>query len=321
MCRLTLKKGHGARVGYNVDINASTCINLVWFNCAMVARSSEASPCSNVPINCPLCPAKMPAVWMYNLHTHFCNWHKLTNAQFPQKVQLLESEKHGMCQIWEGCFNIPKSHNLKNKKKEALTLSEAHSSRTALQSVHICINIDMIMRRNIAEDEFSSDREPSDIKLDVDEDFLTYDHQSDQSNAESIDDEQNLPPPVRIQLQPPSPVQSETTTAPSELAFAPNMEPTQAPEMTQSNAILSPGPSHQTRIEHLGQCESSHNEPIQVPTTAQIDSSTETSKHKQKSRTFDLNACICGSEVSEVEIEEGDTVMRCKVPGCETEWV
>ena len=36
---------------------------------------------------------------------------------------------------------------------------------------------------------------------------------------------------------------------------------------------------------------------------------------------FDLNMCMCSSEVSDVEIKEGDTVMRCKVPGCETEWV
>ena len=48
---------------------------------------------------------------------------------------------------------------------------------------------------------------------------------------------------------------------------------------------------------------------------------TETGKRIRKSRTFDLNVCICGSEVSEAEIKEGDTIMRCKVPGCETEWV
>jgi hypothetical protein len=81
---------------------------------------------------------------------------------------------------------------------------------------------------------------------------------------------------VRIQLQPQSPGQSETTATPSELAFTPSMEP--APEMTRSDAILSPRPSHQ--FEHLGQCELSHDEPIQVPTTAQMDSLTETGKRK-----------------------------------------
>ena len=128
----------------------------------------------------------------------------------------------------------------------------------------------------------------------------------------SLDDEENLPGP-------PSPARSETTAAPW-VAFTPSMELAQEPpETTWSDAIPSPGPSHQ--IEHLEQCESSHNEPNQVPTTAQMDSSTETGKHIRKSCTFDLNACICGSDVSEAEFKEGDTIMQCKVPGCKTEWV
>ncbi|KAF8239657.1 hypothetical protein L208DRAFT_1236736, partial [Tricholoma matsutake] len=40
----------------------------------------------------------------------------------------------------------------------------------------------------------------------------------------------------------------------------------------------------------------------------------------QKSCALYLNACICGSEVSKVEINKGDTVMQCKVLGCETQW-
>jgi hypothetical protein len=176
----------------------------------------------------------------------------------------------------------------------------------------------MIICRNIAEDEFSSDREAADIKLDDDEDLLSYDHQSNESNAE--DKQNQIPLSVRIQLQPPGPAQSETTTTLSESTFAPtSTEPAHAPEMTQSNAISSPEPSHQ--IEHLGQCELSHDEPIQVLATTQMDSSTETGKRKQKPRTFDLNMFICGIEVSEAEIEEDGTVMQCKVPGCETEWV
>ena len=177
------------------------------------------------------------------------------------------------------------------------------------------------MHRNIAEDEFSSDREHSDNELDGNEDFLstgkldavgpgTYDHQS-KSNV-SIDDEENLPGP-------PSSARSETTAAPW-VSFTPSMELAQEPpETTQSNAIPSSGPSHQ--FKHLEQCKLSYNEPNQIPTTAQMDLLTETSKHIQKSHKFDLNACICGSEVFEVEIKEGDTIMQCKVPGCETEWV
>jgi len=118
------------------------------------------------------------------------------------------------------------------------------------------------------------------------------------------------------------PARSETTASPSELALAPSVELAQEPpETTRSDAIPSPGPSPSHQVEHLGQCELNHNEPIQVPTTAQTDSSTETGKRIRKSHIFDLNMCVCGSEVSDAEIKEGDTVMRCKVPGCETEWV
>ncbi|KAF8218704.1 hypothetical protein L208DRAFT_1088932, partial [Tricholoma matsutake] len=126
MCRLTLKKGCGSAVGYNVDINTSTCINVIRFNYATAAHPSESSPCSNVPTICPLCPPRSPGVWTYNLRTHFHGRHKLMPTQFPLNTQLLESEKHGMHWIWEAHFKLPKSHNLKNKQRHALALSEAH---------------------------------------------------------------------------------------------------------------------------------------------------------------------------------------------------
>jgi len=44
-------------------------------------------------------------------------------------------------------------------------------------------------------------------------------------------------------------------------------------------------------------------------------------QHFHKTRQFDLSACECGHEVSNTEIEKGDTIMQCKVPGCETVWV
>jgi hypothetical protein len=36
---------------------------------------------------------------------------------------------------------------------------------------------------------------------------------------------------------------------------------------------------------------------------------------------FDLDACICGIGMSEVEIQAGDSVMKCKVHRCETVWM
>ena len=41
----------------------------------------------------------------------------------------------------------------------------------------------------------------------------------------------------------------------------------------------------------------------------------------RKTRRFDLSVCECGNKVLNAEIEKGDAVMQCKVPGCETVWV
>jgi len=125
MCRWLVKKGHGALVGNHMDIDNSSCVNLIWFNYASTACLSETSPCSNVPIICQLCPPKSPRVWTYSLHAHFCDQHKLaTHTQFSIMVYLSQSEKDGMKQIWDARFNIPQLHNLKKKKVPALLLSE-----------------------------------------------------------------------------------------------------------------------------------------------------------------------------------------------------
>jgi hypothetical protein len=45
------------------------------------------------------------------------------------------------------------------------------------------------------------------------------------------------------------------------------------------------------------------------------------SRRIRKSRVINLRACICGIDVSEADIQAGEKVMQCKVPGCETVWV
>lgn len=134
MCRLLVKKGCGASAGNHVDIDNLSCVNLIQFNYTSAACSSESSPCSNVLINCPLCPPKSPGVWTYSLHAHFHDQHKLiSHRQYPMTVYLSQSEKDGMKQIWDARFNAPQPRNLRKKKVPALLLSEAHISRSALQ--------------------------------------------------------------------------------------------------------------------------------------------------------------------------------------------
>ncbi|RDB18817.1 hypothetical protein Hypma_014567 [Hypsizygus marmoreus] len=136
MCLMYLKKGRGAAAGFNADPERSTCLKFIKFNCATAARSSATSPCSNVPLACPLCPANSPAVWRYNLSTHFRQHHKLAPTHFPTSTQLSQSEKDGMKQKWDARFTARKTRNLKKHQgKNALLLSAAHSSHSALRTI------------------------------------------------------------------------------------------------------------------------------------------------------------------------------------------
>ena len=71
MCPIYVTKGHGVRGRCTVDFAKSTCPNLARFHYKNASESTEKSPCSNIPINCSLCPLGSPAVWTYNLKGHF----------------------------------------------------------------------------------------------------------------------------------------------------------------------------------------------------------------------------------------------------------
>jgi hypothetical protein len=171
------------------------------------------------------------------------------------------------------------------------------------------------------EDDFYSDKETADVGLDIDENLLEEEDlevvdtnsEFDQQSKADLDDEHTLPPSVR--LQSPSPVQPGTTHAPLESAITDNVEPVHDGSDT-SNTAPTAG-----QIAHPRSDEPPVNEPV-IPAAVQTEPSTEARERCiRKSRTLYLNACICGSEVSEVEINKGDTVMQCKVLGCETQWV
>lgn len=41
----------------------------------------------------------------------------------------------------------------------------------------------------------------------------------------------------------------------------------------------------------------------------------------RKAHLLHLNACDCGVTITDADIQQGDNVMKCRVPGCETVWV
>jgi len=101
ICQIFVKKGRGNSQGYKVDADRSTCTNLLRFKYASAAQHQNNSPCTNVPLPCPICPPKSPAVWKYCLPVHFEQKHKLTVQNFPIKLDISMEEMDGMAKIWE----------------------------------------------------------------------------------------------------------------------------------------------------------------------------------------------------------------------------
>ena len=134
MCQLYLWKACGITSNFSVDHKKSSCINLIHFNYATASTSSEASPCSNVPITCLLCPDSSPAVWAYSLHAHFRGRHRLqSTSHFLIKISLSQSEKDGIRKVWNSRFKVQRPRKLRMKKKPSLAISEAHRTQLYLQ--------------------------------------------------------------------------------------------------------------------------------------------------------------------------------------------
>ena len=100
------------------------------FRYTSAAQCKANSPCTNVPIICPLCGPKKAAVWRYCLDTHFREQHNLLPDHFPIKFEMTPLEKKKMAKKWKIRHEKPKKRNMK-KKESPLVLSEAHSSHLA----------------------------------------------------------------------------------------------------------------------------------------------------------------------------------------------
>ncbi|SJL10364.1 uncharacterized protein ARMOST_13750 [Armillaria ostoyae] len=69
-CSFYLKGSSGTVSDMRVDQKRSVCINKVSFRYKVAAASPSTSLCSNIPVMCPECPPKAPAVWKYNMPSH-----------------------------------------------------------------------------------------------------------------------------------------------------------------------------------------------------------------------------------------------------------
>jgi hypothetical protein len=77
-CIFYLRKGKGTGSSCQVDHRKTRCPNLRRFAYLSAATEAPNSPCTNVPIICPLCPSSAGTIWKYNAQIHFSKHHPST---------------------------------------------------------------------------------------------------------------------------------------------------------------------------------------------------------------------------------------------------
>ena len=125
-CSHVLKKGKGQKRGLTIDKKKSECLGRTNFSYRIASKSTDASPCSNVPLYCPVagCPR---VIWRYSLKTHISLSHPSTSPEeHRDSWDLKATEKLAMKKAWLARQNVP----VKRAKKSdtPLVLSEAHRS-------------------------------------------------------------------------------------------------------------------------------------------------------------------------------------------------
>lgn len=72
LCQFFLKKDKGAHASLAINHTILRgCLIKLKYSYGVASESTSSSPCSNVPMHCPLCPKTDPAVWCYFLKIHF----------------------------------------------------------------------------------------------------------------------------------------------------------------------------------------------------------------------------------------------------------
>lgn len=142
-CKWYIMKGRGTGAAETINMNDSRCPNLrnKKFRLKNASVYTENSPCTNVPMQCPVCiklpsGTRSPAVWKYNLKDHILQQHSDYNIElYKGFFELTAAEVTDM----KGQASKPHrvvSAKPKRAKGPELIISEAHSARLALRYVN-----------------------------------------------------------------------------------------------------------------------------------------------------------------------------------------
>lgn len=125
-CRIVLQPGKANKI----DSGKSVCKNLIKIQLRKAGTYLQTSPCTNIPMKCPLCPPDADAVWRYNLRQHIEVRHPGYSPVSHEKLwQVLDQERE----------HVAKHLGIKRRrmKEEVLStsahISETHCSTSALR--------------------------------------------------------------------------------------------------------------------------------------------------------------------------------------------
>jgi len=126
-CQFFLTKGKGANGSLKINQSLSRgCLLKVKYSYGVAAESSSSSPCSNVPVACPLCSNTAPAVWKYFMKAHFQETHKSAPiSKYEHLWKISNFETAEMKKIWAKRKNIMVKRT-KKSKNPPLVVSENH---------------------------------------------------------------------------------------------------------------------------------------------------------------------------------------------------
>ena len=128
-CIFFIKKSQSSD---QVDHQRTTCTNPLKFSYSLAESSASSSPCSNVPICCPICIKMSPAApahWNYNLGYHIKACHpEEPPSHYKHLWAISKAKTLQLKMIWIECHK--KKHSQKSQKGglPPLVISKAHSS-------------------------------------------------------------------------------------------------------------------------------------------------------------------------------------------------
>jgi hypothetical protein len=128
LCSIVL---HVSSKATTIDMKNSRCPHLRKLNLTAASKfSPPRSPCTNYPLECPLCEPKSPAVWKYNLRAHIIRHHATADISLYKKYyNVTDDEKTLMKAIFQA---KPRQVGPANTEP-ALITSDIHSTRAALR--------------------------------------------------------------------------------------------------------------------------------------------------------------------------------------------